>query len=332
MEYFTEGENENIMEPLSLFSWKRLCGVLIAGIVCVGFLWYGFGAPKNFPENGGTFTVVPGQSLKSISTELKTENYIRSRFIFSTLVTIFGGEHHVSPGDYYFAHTTGVLGIARQIGFGDHNLEPIKITIPEGDTASEMGVILSQKLSAFSATDFAQEAKPYEGYLFPETYFLYPKTSSGSVIGDMRAMFEKQTAPLFAAYHLTDARKAAAVIMASLIEREAHGDDDRATIAGILYKRLSLGMPLQVDATVAYANGKEESLLQKSDFSTDSPYNTYTYKGLPPGPISNPGIEALTAALNPTVTPYLYYLHDKHGTIHYAKTYSEHLANIKRYL
>src|SRR5690606_36216868 len=114
------------------------------------------------------------------------------------------------------------------------------------------------------------------------------------------------------------------VIMASLIEREAKGDDDRALIAGILYNRLEEGMRLQVDATVAYAAGVKEGELLRSMFDIDSPYNTYRYGGLPPAPIANPGLLSLEAALHPEPSEYLYYLHDKRGSIHYAKTFAEH--------
>jgi UPF0755 protein len=120
--------------------------------------------------------------------------------------------------------------------------------------------------------------------------------------------------------------------MASLIEREARGDDDRTTIAGILWSRIGRGMALQVDASVAFARGIPEGQLQKADLGIDSPYNTYIYRGLPPGPIANPGMESLQAAMNPTATEYLYYIHDARGSIHYAKTYAEHQKNINRYL
>ena len=99
-----------------------------------------------------------------------------------------------------------------------------------------------------------------------------------------------------------------------------------------MWNRIDREIPLQVDATVAFARGIPENALQKSDLAVDSPYNTYIYRGLPPGPISNPGILALEAAMNPAETPYLYYIHDKHGNIHYAKTYVEHQKNINTYL
>ncbi len=266
--------------------------------------------PSDFPEGGGIFTVSPGQSLKSVGTELVAAHYIRSRMILATLVTFFGGEHNISPGDYSFSAGESALGIARQIATGSHGLDPIKITVPEGDTVQEIGDILAKKLPGFDEAAFLTSAKPDEGYLFPETYFFYPKTSIDDIRKEMKSMFQRKTADLLSASTLGSRKASDIVIMASLVEREAHGDDDRAVIAGILTNRLNLGMPLQVDA---------------------SP-ETYTHKGLPSDPIANPGLEAIKAALDPAKTDYLYYLHDAHGTIHYAKTYAEHQRNIKKYL
>ena len=120
--------------------------------------------------------------------------------------------------------------------------------------------------------------------------------------------------------------------MASLIEKEASGEKDRNIVSGILWKRIEKGIPLQVDAPFLYILGKESSELTKSDLSINSPFNTYKYKGLTPSPIGNPGLDSIKAAINPEDSPYLYYLHDAEGNIHYARTYSEHQKNIRTYL
>ena len=148
----------------------------------------------------------------------------------------------------------------------------------------------------------------------------------------MRDMYTKEAKPIIKKDDTIGKSERDVVIMASLIEREARGNDDRAVISGILWNRLIRQIPLQVDATVAYAKGIPEGSIKKGDMGFESPYNTYLYRGLPPGPIANPGILALEAAMNPAQTPYLYYLHDKYGNIHYAKTYVEHQANINKFL
>jgi UPF0755 protein len=120
--------------------------------------------------------------------------------------------------------------------------------------------------------------------------------------------------------------------MASIVEEEARTFESKQIIAGILWKRLSIGMPLQVDASFKYINGKGTKDLTLTDLKIDSPYNTYVYKGLPPTPIANPGLVSIKATVTPIKTDYLYFLTDRKGVMHYAKTYSEHLANKKKYL
>jgi UPF0755 protein len=122
------------------------------------------------------------------------------------------------------------------------------------------------------------------------------------------------------------------IIMASILENEARTTESRKIIAGILWKRLYLGMPLQVDSTFSYINGKNTYDLTLDDLKINSPYNTYLYKGLPPGPISNPGLDAINDAIYPTKTPYLYFLSSKSGDMYYAKTFEEHKRNKELYL
>ncbi len=291
----------------------RRIPITVLCVIILGIFFYATSAPKNFPPaNVSFFTILPGKSLKSVGTELKDGNYIRSRFLFATFATCFGGEHRLSLGDYYFPHPRNVIGMAFQIARGDHNLKKIKVTLPEGKTVQEMAVIYAQKLPFFDSESFLIEARDHEGYLFPETYFFYPKTSASEIIKDMLAMFDSETKDIWADPEAAVHSKNDIVTMASIIEREAHGDDDRAVISGILWKRIAIGMPLQVDASTVY--------------------NTYKNKGLPPAPIASPGLAAIKAAINPTASSYLYYLHDSHGTIHYAKIYAEHQANIAKYL
>ena len=270
---------------------------------CVFFfliLFFLAAAPINFPA-GTTITVAPGETLKSLATELKEKHYIRSRVFFLNLITLARRQRGLAPGDYYFAYPQWSVGMAWQIATGRHDVLPVKITVPEGETVSDLAILLSQKLPILDKASFLNDAVPYEGYLFPETYFIYLHTAPEDIVGQMRAMFQRETKNAFSSD---------IVIMASILEKEAHGDEDRATISGILWNRIKQGIPLGVDAAPG----------------------TYSHTGLPKAPISNPGLAALDAALHPAVTPYLYYLHDSHGTIHYARTFAEHKANIAKYL
>jgi len=198
---------------------------------------------------------------------------------------------------------------------------PVKVTIPEGYTVKD----IARKLRPFKNFDqenFLAVASKYEGRLFPDTYFLGGMENENDVLRMMLNNFYKKVGK-------TDEK---ILIMASILEKEAKKKEDMEIISGILWKRLSNDIPLQVDSTLSYYNGKTSEQMTKEDLSFDSPYNTYIYKGLPPTPICNPGLRAINAAKNPKDSPYWYYLSDNDGNIHYAKTLEEHNANKKRYL
>ncbi len=168
-----------------------------------------------------------------------------------------------------------------------------------------------------------------EGYLFPDTYFFFPSATTDIVTKTLEDNFVQKTKEF---RDLSKDDFARMIILASIVEKEAAGDQDREIIAGIYSNRLRLGMPLGADATLSFITCKASSELTVTDLKIDSPYNTYTHKGLPPAPISNPGILSIRAAAHPATTPYLYYLHDKNGVIHYAMTLAEHDRNIAKYL
>jgi UPF0755 protein len=322
-------ETSGSKAPLVRVSRKKVISYLVA-LVLVFVGYYIFTPPSDYPENSYV-TISPGENLKSVSRLLSDKGYIRSNIIFQSFVIIFGGERNISSGDYYFGDKMSVEKVAWQIAKGEHGVEQLKITIPEGRNSSEIAEILSSKFQSFDKSQFVKEAKENEGYLFPETYFFYPSSTSEYIIESMKNMFSQKTAEMFK--EISDPKeKQNIIILASLVEREAHGSDDRGIVAGIIKNRLDAGMPLQIDATVAYAKGVPEGAIRKEDLKINSPYNTYIVLGLPPTPIANPGLTALNSALNPVITNYMYYLHDKKGNIHYAKTYAEHLRNIVKYL
>ncbi len=284
--------------------------------------------PVNFPPNK-IISIAPGSTLSDITHNLKDENIIRSSAAFEFFVVFFGGEKKISPGDYYFENKVPVIVVAEMIATGNHNITKIKITLPEGLTRSDMSKVIAPKVAGFSSDMFLKETEKDEGFLFPDTYFFFPSATTEDVATTLRDNFIKKTKE-FGDPTSGDFKRL--ITLASIVEKEASGDNDRAVIAGILSNRLAKGMALQADATLSYITGKDSSQLTISDLHIDSPYNTYIHKGLPPGPISNPGILAIEAAAHPATTPYLFYLHDKDGMIHYARTYAEHQANIKQYL
>lgn len=209
--------------------------------------------------------------------------------------------------------------------------ETVSVTIPEGFNVYQIASTL-QAAGIVSREEFLKSAVSEEGFLFPDTYEFFKDSKPKVIIAKMKKNFEEKTAIFTEDIARQKKDQRDIVTMASLLEEEAASEKDRKLISGILWKRISLGMPLQVDAALTYATGKSSHKLTDADLASDDPYNTYKYRGLPAGPISNPGLEAIYAAINPAISPYLYYLSDSKGVIHYAKTFEEHKLNKIRYL
>lgn len=265
--------------------------------------------PSSF-QPGTVVRIESGASLRTISSVLAKQNIIRSRVAFEIFTILYDGEKRAISADYLFENRTPVWEVAHRIFKGERQLAPVKVTVPEGFNLNDIADLFSNKLENFSSENFLIKAKEKEGYLFPDTYFFFTTDNEDNVIQSMSANFDKKIKTIYSQITSSKRTEKDIIIMASIIEKEAKGGDDAGFIAGILWKRISIGMPLQVDA---------------------SP-ETYKTKGLPKTPIGNPGLESIKAAISPISSPYLYYLHDKGGVIHYAKTFSEHKKNIAKYL
>ncbi|MEI6580648.1 MAG: endolytic transglycosylase MltG [bacterium] len=266
-------------------------------------------APNNFPSQS-IISIEKGATLTSISEDLKEKKIIRSKVLFEAFVIIYGGENHIAQGDYLFEGKLPVFEVARRISKRDRHLATVKVTIPEGFDSAQISDTFSAKLRNFNEENFLLEAKNKEGYLFPDTYFFFTTDNEQDVIKYMSDNFNKKIKLVERDIISTGKNQNEIIIMASLIEREAKGDSDRGIISGILWNRISKKMPLQVDAAP----------------------DTYKTRGLPESPICNPGIEAIRAAIKPNASNYLYYIHDKNGVIHYARSFTEHKKNISKYL
>ena len=315
---------------------KRLTVVLVLLIIiAVGeILWWKNGVSAVNPKSKDSiiFVVQKGDGVREISSTLKEEGLIKSSVVFFLLVKQLGIDKKIEAGDFRLSPSMTAQEIAENL---THGTLDIWITVPEGKRAAEIAEILKQKIPTYDFT-WIDTLISHEGYLFPDTYLIPRDADIGMIVNQMRGNFDTKYATLNA--NNTNLTKEEIVILASLIEREAITDAEKPIIAGILLNRLNLAMPLQVDATIQYAKGKnpqtqkwwEEVALEEYK-SILSDYNTYLFVGLPPKPISNPGIVALRAAVSPVDTDYLYYLHDKDRKIRYAKTLSEHNANIEKY-
>ncbi|MEX0935116.1 MAG: endolytic transglycosylase MltG [Candidatus Paceibacterota bacterium] len=307
---------------------------LIAILMIIGaaatFMW---GPPRHFPV-GTIVHIEEGGTLGEVAAQLEDRNVIRSTGLFVASVRyLYNGDDSVVAGDYFFSQRHTLFSVAEKITSGDYGLDPLAVTIPEGASVREMANILEGKLDSFNKNVFIGLALSLEGYLFPDTYHFLPNTSERRAIEVMNENFKKKIAELDDEIETSGYDLHEIVTMASIIEKESENNEQaRRTISGVLWKRIEMGMPLQVDAVFPYIIGRNTFELSLEDLKVDSPYNTYRYPGLPPGPISNPGLASIEAALNPIKTEYLFYLADLNGRTHFAETFEEHKWNKARYL
>jgi UPF0755 protein len=287
--------------------YKILLYIIFFVVIILLFL-YLFRAPI---QKGDTLVHIrTSDSLLKVSNELKDKNVIHSTFLFKTLVSVLGGDKNIKSGDYLFKKGESLSNVSWQIIRGIHGVAPIKITFREGITNEEIIKLLTDKISGFDKNLFLNDPRTKQGYLFPDTYFFFPLTTTDEILNEMSINFNKKIASKENEIKSSGKSLKDIIIMASILEKEASGKEDTFVISGILWKRIKLGMPLQVDAAP----------------------NTYKTVGLPESPISNPGLLSIDSAIHPKDSPYLFYLHDKEGLVHYAINFNEHKINIAKYL
>lgn len=312
-------------------SLKTSLGILLIYLGMLSFYYTVLKEPVDFPA-GRIITLEEGLSLKEAGEVLEDQSLVRSATWLRNFVIFFSGEKGVIAGDYFFEEPVTLITIAKTITDKNYRMEPQRITIPEGYLSSEMAEVYSSKLARFDKDIFLEKAAALEGYLFPDTYFFLPTASEDVVIKSMQDNFYSKIEPIKDAIEQSEYSLSEIITMASILELEGKTKDSREVIAGILWKRLEIGMPLQVDASFIYISGKGTSEITVDDLKSDSPFNTYKFKGLPPSPISNPGLESILAALNPKESDYLYYLSDKDGHMYYAKDFETHKKNKALYI
>jgi UPF0755 protein len=315
---------------------KKIAIVILLLIVVIlgSILWWKNGASPVDPTNKNsiTFVIKKGSGLKEITNGLKDAGLIKNRIVFFLYARLNKFENKIQAGNFSLSPSMTANEIAQNL---THGILDIWVTIPEGKRATEIAEILKEKIPTYNSS-WAYNLNLNEGYLFPDTYLLPKDANIETVIKLMKDNFNKKYSEINTAN--SKLNKVQIVILASLIEREAITDNEKPVIAGILINRLNEGMPLQVDATIQYAKGKNiqngkwwEPVIIEEYKSVTSNYNTYLFTGFPPGPISNPGLQALRGAANPANTDYFYYLHDKKRQVRYAKTLNEHNLNIEKY-
>ncbi len=254
--------------------------------------------------------ISPKDSVVLISEKLEEQNIIKNKFTFKAILIIFSSDKNIISGDYFIGKNEKPIKVIYRIISGKHEVLKIKITLREGLTKKEMIKILSEKIKTFNEDEFLNNPKVKEGYLFPDTYFFYPMTTTDEIVDELTLNFNRKIKLLDNEIKKSGKSLSDIIIMASILEKEAKGKEDVLLISGILWKRLEIGMALQVDAAPV----------------------TYDMVGLPNEAISNPGFVSIKAAINPKNSPYLFYLHDDSGQVHFAVDFSEHRSNIARYL
>lgn len=318
---------------LGLAAGRRyVFGALFALVIAASFLAYQLFIPAPGFEPETLYEVPAGTTIAELSDDLERTGLVRSSMLFGKLIVFMGKERGVIAGDYYFQRPQSLYAVARRITSGSHGMTLRKVTIPEGLNVREIGALFDGKFQRFDRSEFLTLAAGREGYLFPDTYFFMPNIRAQDVIDLLSANFENRTKSVAAEAASSSRAFSEIITMASIIEEEANGPEDRRIISGILWNRHAKKMPLQVDATLSYVTGRGSFELTGSDLRMNSPYNTYATIGLPPTPITNPGLDSIAAALQPAKTDYLFYLHDREGKVYYARDFEGHKRNRELYL
>jgi UPF0755 protein len=329
---------------------KRL--VFIATVVAMagaaGFWWIEtrLTTPyRGFTEAEVFVELAPGASVARIAADLVAAGVVADPLTFRLAARISGNDRRLQAGEYRFVAPASPFDIVDRLARGDVYAHPL--TFPEGLTIKEMGVIF-ERARLGTAADFERagadgslvgeldpDAKTLEGYLFPDTYALPRKAGAEGAVAAMVDRFQS-------AFGMELRAEAAArklslrevVTLASLIEEETAAPSERPLVSAVYHNRLKLRMPLQCDPTVIYAlmqSRRWRGNLTRQDLQVNSPYNTYRFAGLPPGPIASPGLSSLRAAVRPADVPYLYFVSRNDGTHVFATTLAEHNRNVQQW-
>lgn len=294
------------------------------------FFYYQISMPLDTSDKiSRTFIVKEGSGLRAIGENLEQAGLIKNDFYFMLYAFVNFKASGMQAGVYELSPALNIKQIIRAISGGEITGFTM-ITIPEGFTSAQIEARLIERGLAIKEGEFTRAARErsLEGFLFPDTYEFRLEDGTDEVINRFLINFKEKTGQdinVLGEFYRT-------LILASLIEREVRTAQDMKLVSGVLRNRLELGMALQVDATLVFITGKKTGQITNEDKFIDSPFNTYKYRGLPPSPIANPGLRAITAALEPTPTDYLYYLNAPDGTTIFSKTLDEHNANRIKYL
>jgi UPF0755 protein len=340
-------------------SMIRLIGILLGIAILVGIVMAGsyvfdvyFISPDKEAQSVPV-TIEEGASVEGIARQLEDQGIIESKFFFKVYVRL--SDAVLQAGMFELQPGMSLRAVVRELGYAA--AQEVQVTIPEGFTVAQIGEVVVEAMPEIETTYWESivsaqgrrvltedeilvgipNDQDLEGYLFPDTYRFRADASAATVAETMVLTLKRRLAE----NNITIPRNLVfeggltfheMITLASIVEREVRSPEDMKLVAGIFYTRMKIGMALQADSTVNYVTGKDDPAVTLEDSRIDSLYNTYRNLGLPPGPISNPGMNAIMAVLEPTDSDFLYFLTTSEGEVKYARTFDEHIANKYRYL
>jgi UPF0755 protein len=332
---------------------SRLIMMLILLFLIVGSLYlnFQFTRANDNPFGAKSFKVAKGDGVKTIAARLQSEGFLTSPFYFKAYVALKGLRAEFHEGEFDLATNLSLRDLARILTASGSTIKrEIKLTIPEGWNAAQIGAYC-EKQGLFSAKDFLAYINDFsdtaswtflgdmpksaslEGYLFPDTYIVYANAKPADLVVKMLKNFDdKMTNEWRTEIYRQKKTIFQVVTMASIVEKEMFGYENRRLVAGIFWKRLADHYPLQSDATVNYFTSAGVTRPSLEQLKIDNKYNTYKYAGLPPGPIANPSAEAIRAAIYSATSPYYFFLTTPDNQIIFSRTLAEHIKNRNKYL
>ena len=322
--------------------------IIILGLIA-GYIYIQVGPYDKNSKKDMIVEIPNGSTLTDVSNILKENKIIKNKVLFKVVSKFKPNEHGVKAGKYLLRQSYSNSKILDILFSGKTYNDGIKVTIPEGSTYKEVIKYLTSKgigkkenyeklinnpkefYSKFKYLD-EKDILSLEGFLYPDTYYFDKKATEEEVLSAMLKRFEKMYTDKFKKEQKERGLTLQQVVnLASIIEKEAILDEDRPMIASVFYNRLNVDMPLQSDATIQYIFDERKDRVMYKDLKIKSPYNSYINKGLPPTPISNPGVKSIEAVLNPANSDYLYFVATIDGKNNYSKTYEEHLKHVENY-
>lgn len=343
---------------------SRVVVTLIALLAVLAWSAVWFSTPGK-PRNA-TFVIAPGDSIEVITDGLMKNGTVRSRAIFKAALRTSGLATKLQPGSYDLSKVDSYAELIASLTTGGISADEFTLRVIEGWNLADIQVALGKagyarskelyQVTGIPATDHrtlsaAGAPKPddfsarfpylkdkpsyvsLEGFLFPDTYRVFRDATPEEIVTMMLSNFDRRLTPEMRTKAAAHKRSIFEIVnMASIVEREVRGDEDRRIVADLFWRRYDINMALQADSTVNYATGKSLPAVTLEDTRNVSAWNTYKYPGLPLGPIGNPGLSALAATVDPKPNDYWYFLTDEDGTVYYGKTLDEHNRNKAKYL